>query len=171
MGDPTNGITCPDMRRVVREALSKGWEWGGFTGTTHARIVWPPTGEHKAFGLTPSVASWKTLATDVQRISGVEVWRKGNRKRSRKADQLSGFSLDHARRENGSWGGSWDERVDQLKARREGAVRELQRLVRAGDRTSALKAREVLEVVRTVEAELEAFHQPVTPFSLADLAG
>lgn len=99
MHDPARGITCPDARRVVREALANGWEWGGYTGSTHAFIVWPATGERLTFGATPSVASWKSLATDIKRVSGVEVWRKGNRKRSRKADQLTGFDLDAARRE------------------------------------------------------------------------
>lgn len=98
MGDPTRGITCPDMRRVVREAIAGGWEWAGMTGTTHARLRWTD-GSTVSFGLTPSVASWKSLATDIKKISGVECWRKGNRKRSRKADQTSGFSMGAARRE------------------------------------------------------------------------
>lgn len=85
MSDPTRGITCSDMRRVVREALRGGWEWVRWTGTTHAEIRWPATGDVLRFGSTPSVASWKSLATDIRRISGVQVWRKGNRKRSRKS--------------------------------------------------------------------------------------
>lgn len=99
MTDPTRGITCPDARRVVREALRNGWEFGGFTGSTHAYIVWPATGERLGFGTTPSVASWKTLATEIRKVSGLEVWRKGNRKRSRKPPQFTGFSMDAARRE------------------------------------------------------------------------
>ena len=91
-GDPTRGITCPDMRRTVREALAGGWRWDGFSGTTHARIVWPKTGDRLSFGTTPSVASWKSLASDIKKVSGVETWRKGNRKRSRKAIQIAGFN-------------------------------------------------------------------------------
>lgn len=84
MSDPIRGITCPDMRRVVRDAMKSGWEFVGWSGTTHAIIEWPKTGERLTFGSTPGVASWKTLATDIKRTSGVEVWRKGNRKKSRK---------------------------------------------------------------------------------------
>ena len=98
MPDPTRGITCPDMRRVIRAALNEGWIWLGMTGTTHARIQWKD-GTTKSFGTTPGVASWKTVATEIQRISGVTVWRKGNRRRSRKADQTSGFDLEAATRE------------------------------------------------------------------------
>jgi len=84
VADPTSGITCPDMRRIVREAIKGGWVFVRWTGTNHAEIQWPPTGQVLRFGATPSVASWKSLATEITKVSGVEVWRKGNRKRSRK---------------------------------------------------------------------------------------
>jgi hypothetical protein len=80
------------MRRTVREALAAGWRWDGFSGTTHARIVWPETGDRLSFGTTPSVASWKSLANDIKKVSGVETWRKGNRKRSRKAIEVAGYN-------------------------------------------------------------------------------
>lgn len=83
------------MRRVIRAAIHGGWIWLGMSGTTHARIQWTD-GTIKSFGTTPSVASWKTVATEIQRISGVTVWRKGNKRRSRKAVQTSGFDLDAA---------------------------------------------------------------------------
>jgi hypothetical protein len=94
MVDETRGITCPDMRRVIREALAGGWEWGGIGGGTHGRIVWPADGTDVRFGLTPSVGSWKTVASQIQRVSGVVVWRRGNKKRSRKATRPSGFTME-----------------------------------------------------------------------------
>lgn len=86
------------MRRVIRAALHGGWIWIGMTGTTHAKIQWTD-GTTKTFGTTPGVASWKTVATEIQRISGVTVWRKGNKRRSRRADQTTGFDLEAATRE------------------------------------------------------------------------
>jgi len=91
MSDPTRGITCSDMRRIVREALAGGWEWAGIDGRTHARIVWKD-GTELRFGCTPSLASWKSTATDIERVSGITVWRRGNKKRSRKAIATSGFN-------------------------------------------------------------------------------
>lgn len=170
MSDVASGITCPDTRRIVRAAIEGGWVWEGWTASTHGRLRWPATGDRITVACTPGSASWKSLATDVQRISGVQVWRKGNRKRSRKAPQLSGFSLDSARREVSVWDGAWGGHVEELRAQREAGVNELRALLARGDRGAALQARKVLDNVRHAEDELTKLHHPVAPFSMADLA-
>lgn len=162
MSDPTRGITCPDMRRVVREALHNGWTWDGFSGTTHARIVWPKTGDRLTFGLTPSVASWKSLATDIRRVSGVQVWRKGNHKRSRKKVTTSGFSIDVARKETRTWHESHDADIAALLDERErhiGACRQAARR-----RHSLPLIPPLLDVIAHVEKRLAHLGNPVEPF-------
>jgi len=162
-GDPARGITCPDMRRIVREALHHGWVWDGWTGTTHARIVWPETGDRLVFGCTPGVASWKSLATDIRRVSGVVVWRKGNHRRSRKAVTRSGFTIAKAQAEQAQWHrGSYGKTVDELMATRDRLIERCHRL--AEDRGTIRSIPEVLAVIGHLEDKLQALHQPVEPF-------
>jgi hypothetical protein len=149
------GITCPDMTRVVREALANGWEWVGVSGTTHAQIRWPASGDILRFGTTPSVASWKSLAADIKRVSGVEVWRKGNRKRSRKAFRPSGFTLT-APRESAAAG-----EIDRLIALHEAQRDEWERLVTAPSRNAAMRARELMTEIDATEGRLRRLHQPI----------
>lgn len=158
------------MRRVVREALAGGWRWDGFTGTTHCRITWPKSGESLTFGTTPSVASWKSLATEIKRASGVETWRKGNRKRSRKKVQTSGFSLDAARREQSTWHRQYDADLDAMRARHASLVDEMRADAASGrrDRICAIAAK--LREVQGIEARIaDEFHQPVERFDPHDL--
>jgi len=169
MSDPTRGITCSDMRRVVRAALHNGWQWGGFTGTTHAKLIWPKTHELVTFGLTPSVASWKSVATDIKRVSGVEVWHKGNRKRSRKADQLTGFSLDAARRECKSWHGDHDEDVDALRAQHDELIERCREL--AARRHQLREIPPLLKRIACIEKRLRALSQPIDEFDPFTLNG
>jgi len=162
--DPTKGITCPDMRRVIREALHKGWVWDGFSGTTHGRILWPKTGAHLAFGLTPSLASWKTVATDIQKTSGVEVWRKGNRKRSRKPFRPSGYDAAHAARERAAWHDTWGDEVDALREAHARLSAELDGLIVSGTRADVERFRHAYQEIHDVEDRLEQLHQPITHY-------
>lgn len=130
--DPTRGITCPDMRRVIRAALHGGWMWLGMSGTTHARIQWTD-GTVKSFGTTPGVASWKTVATEIQNVSGVTVWRKGNKRRSRRADQTSGFDLEAAAREARARNEA-NERADSIRRAAYRAEAERRRRLAAAER-------------------------------------
>ena len=166
MSDPTSGITCPDMRRVVREALRNGWVWDGWTGTTHARIRWPETGDRLVFGSTPGLASWKSLATDIRKTSGVEVWRKGNRKRSRKADQTTGFDVGRAARETAAWGDQWGEHLEQTRQRHADAVAELDRLRDNPTRADLEKARELVRVITVTEERLTQFAVPFEAYRM-----
>lgn len=153
------GITCPDMTRVVREALAGGWEWAGFSGTTHAQIRWPATGDVLRFGTTPSVASWKSMATDVERVSGLVVWRRGNHKRSRKAIRPSGFVLTRAPETPASG------EIDALNAKHDQQRAEWAELVANPTRESASRARALLPEIDATEQRLRALHQPVDPIT------
>lgn len=157
------------MRRVVREALHAGWEWGGFTGTTHARIVWPATGEHVAFGTTPSVASWKSLATRIEKLSGVVTHRKGNKRRSRKAVKPSGFTLTAANADAVAWHEAHDGEVHELLDRRERLIGRCRELAR--NRARLRDIPEQLLTIKHLEDELRRKCIPVTPFDPFTLAG
>lgn len=169
MGDPARGITDENMRRVVREAIGAGWEFDGFSGTTHARIRWPGTGETLAFGTTPSVASWKSLATDIKRVSGVEVWRKGNRKRSRKACRPSGFDPGKAARDLAAWHRDHEDLTTELLARRQALIDECIR--RAKDRGLRQGIPERVTEIAAIERTLPpGLVEPFDPLTLADHA-
>ena len=158
MSDPTRGITCPDMRRVVREAVKGGWQFAGWTGTTHARIIWPETGQVLTFGSTPSLASWKTLATDIKEASGVEVWRKGNRKRSRKAVEVSGFSP------SATYSNPTQRTVDSLNTEWRQLTNQLAALEALGSSATRGQVAEALGIMRrrsAVEERLTDLHQPI----------
>lgn len=167
--DPTRGISCPDTRRVVREALRQGWEWAGWTGTTHIKIVWPKTGAHLSFGSTPSVGSWKATARDIERASGIVVWRRGNRKRSHKAFKPSGFSVELACKERTSWHVSNDDTIEELTSQRD----ELIELCRshAQRRGTLREIPPLLGRINAIELRLRAMGQPVEtfdPFTLTE---
>lgn len=101
MSNPIRGVQCSDTKRVLQAALDNGWTFAGWSGTTHGAIEWPATGERVTFGTTPSDRNgWKKIASQIHRISGVEVWRRGNKKPSRKAPQLTGYDPSAARRES-----------------------------------------------------------------------
>lgn len=167
MSDNLRGITSPDLTKVVRAALQQGWEWLGFTGTTHAAIQWPQTGQKVTFGTTPSVASWKTTATEIERISGVKVWHKGNKKRSRRAIKGSGFDLYTARRDNSRWDDRWGTRVEELHAEREDSIDEFNAIVkqRIQTRGDINRAADLLRKIADLENELSDFHQSVDRFN------
>ena len=160
------------MRRVVRSALSSGWRWLGWSGTTHAQIQWPDSGAVLRFGCTPSVASWKTLATDIKKASGVEVWRKGNRKRSRRADDVSGFDIARARREAAAFHDAWDEQIDGLSDEREQLIARCYHDATSGARADIHRIGRSLARIRVIEQRLrDEFHQPVEPFDPTTLVG
>lgn len=161
MVNQLRGITSPDLTRVIRAALQGGWEWVGHTGTTHAQIQWPPTGEKITFGLTPSVGSWKTTATEIKRISGVEVWAKGNRRRSRKATRPSGFNLYS----NSHSQDQWRDRLEELHGDLHRYIVEFEDIVEGRtSRSDVGRAKWLLREIRRIEDELEVHHQPVKRF-------
>lgn len=86
------GITNADMSRVVNETLRhRDWTYDGLSGTTHGILRHIPTGAVVTFGTTPGRSSWKTVANEVERVSGVVVWRKGSHKTSRRRVAASGY--------------------------------------------------------------------------------
>ncbi len=167
MSDNLRGITSPDLTKVVRAALQHGWKWTGINGTTHAAIVWPATGEKVTFGTTPGVASWKTTATEIERISGVKVWHKGNRKRSRKAVRPSGFNMYASSQANSRWSDRWGDVVDELEGELHMHITEFNRIREKSGQTRAdiNRAAELIRKIRHIESRLEDdFHQPVDRF-------
>lgn len=141
------GITCPDMTKIIRAALEQGWEWHGFTGGTHAQIRWPKSGAIVRFGTTPSVASWKSVSTEIERLSGVTTWRRGNRKRSRKNFAAVDPQVEGARKK---YAAEHAERLEAAYSERERArMTEAQRRADA-QRTaqSERRRREIEELMR-----------------------
>lgn len=157
MSDPTAGISCPDMRRVVRETLTHPeWEWAGLSGTTHGRLRHIPTGTVLTFGLTPKVASWKSLATDVRRASGVDVWRKGNRRASRKAIRVVPVDTRMTPTEAAACdeAAALTRDVTAMNA-------ELDALAGDGSRDAARRARRIITARTAAARRLTELHHPI----------
>jgi hypothetical protein len=163
--DPARGITNPDLRRVVREALRQGWEFVGMTGTTHLRIRWPKTGDVVVVGMTVHNGAWKNTATELERISGCELWRRGNRKRSRKAVRPSGFDIDQARRESGRFSAG----TELLHEQHDAAIARFRELVAEGDREAYSQALKVHARIAYLEQQLRELCQPFEPFDVNHL--
>lgn len=75
-------IQDENTRRIVQRALAadKRWELSR-TGGGHGKLTWEPTGEEVIFTLSrSSTRGWRHLAADIERVSGVVVWRTVKRK-------------------------------------------------------------------------------------------
>lgn len=89
-------VTHAETRRIVLAAIERGWVYNGRLGNGHHEIEYPPTGDRLSFSGSPKVASWKSLASDIERISGRgTVWRKAQRKYSKKNTTHTEFSATH----------------------------------------------------------------------------
>lgn len=157
-------ISDSDQREIVKRALDGGWVFSGFTGKNYAKITWPATGQSLTFGCTPSVASWKTLATDIKRVSGIEVWRKGNRKRSHKADQNTDFDLSTVRKEQSNWHQQWGAFAERLQKEHEELKNQLLALKEEGTHKAINEAKLVIRKLAKVEGYLDDLHQPYESF-------
>lgn len=86
------GITNSDLKNVIRKAFENGWQLGEMSGTTHARIVWPASGEHIAFGTTISDRNaYKTILRRIETIQGFDLFPKHKSRRSKKKFEMSDF--------------------------------------------------------------------------------
>ena len=161
MSTNLRGITSPDLTKIVRSALHGGWQWVGYTGTTHAVIQWPETGEKVTFGTTPGVASWKTTATEIEKISGLKVWHKGNKKKSRRAFKPSGFDL-YAKTAS-SWS---SDLVDELYGQLHAYTKEFVAIADQDhqSRADVSRAAWLLRRIKEIETQLVRYHQPIDPF-------
>lgn len=120
-----NVIHCANTRKIMRTALDKGWEWVGYTKSGHIEIRWPATGALIHCATTPSDPnSWKAFAREVTKVSGVEVWRKGNKRRSRKPANRPDLQVEASRRRHAEQGRAAveREREQHLAARRRQAA-------------------------------------------------
>lgn len=85
-GQLLNIIRCPETRRVMRAALDQGWEWIGYTKSGHVEIRWPATDALLHCATTPSDRNaLKQFARNIEQVSGVVTYRKGNHRRSKKS--------------------------------------------------------------------------------------
>ncbi len=166
------GITQKDLKQVVAKAFSEGWEIDHMRGTTHAVIVWPPTGQTVSFGTTPKNAgSAKTLAREIEAISGVVVVKRHNHRKSRKGNLGSDFSVQDALREQRQR--HEDEVVKNIDRLMEEHTRLVARFVEiaqvipesSGDnrKTHIARAAEVMRRLEKVELILKEILPSTTP--------
>jgi hypothetical protein len=95
-----NSVQCPDTRRCVKEALAGGWEWVGITRQGHLELCWPPTDQRIFSSTTPSSSgSWKHLARDIERVSGLVVWRRAKRRPGKSKAERKAAAETQANRE------------------------------------------------------------------------
>ena len=85
-------------KRVIAAAKTLGWTVGSVNGCGHVELT-HPNGSRYSTAATPS--EWrgaKNAIADLERLAGAKLDRP-NHRRSRKADEVSGFSLEAAVRE------------------------------------------------------------------------
>lgn len=146
-------VHCENTRRVLMEALDKGWTYVGYTKGGHLEISWPATDARLFCATTPSDRNgWKTFAKDIEKASGVVTHRKGNRRQSRKPVKPSGFSLEAAMREQRAGVGDMAaaeaeraRRVAAAKHEREARLRREEARRRANDVAEAERHRQQIE--------------------------
>lgn len=141
-----NVIHCERTRHVMREALNAGWEWIGYTKGGHVEIRWPENGALIHCATTPSDPnSWKAFAKEIERVSGVEVWRKGNRRRSRRRTNGADVQVQAARRKHRE---EYEQRLAQQEAARQAArTAELRRRADAERAAAADEHRHEIEAL------------------------
>lgn len=107
------GITNKDVKTVVAKAFDVGWQFHKMTGTTHAQIIWPKTGEVVGFGTTVSDRNyWKSLASQIERICGKTIREKASTgKGSQKNRMENGFSSTKRSPKQDVW----DERIAEVR--------------------------------------------------------
>lgn len=162
-----NDIKNERVRKVVSAALDGGWEYVGINGGGHGEIRWPATGVRASFSFTPS--DWRgalNMAQFIKRSSGVECWTHQTRRKSRKKDQHTDFSLEQCQKEqSGPYVSAMRERNERLRREHMEKIEEFRLLRDAGDnRTVISQAREILHRILEIEKGLENLHQPFTPF-------
>lgn len=97
----------------------------------------------------------RNFAAEVQRICGCHLIEARGRKRSRKADQTSGFSIA------GTRPSATGDTVLALQLAHEHQRERWQKLIQSPTAVNAAEARALLPKIRHVENALRAFHQPV----------
>ncbi len=130
----------------------------------HSLLRHKGSGKTITYGLHDGGNEWngaRNMAKALGDICGCSFIENRNRKRSRKKDQVSGFSIDLARSELRTFHRSTD--VDALHERHQIAAAELTRLREDGSRAAIDQARLVIAELRDVETHLSKLHQPFTP--------
>lgn len=127
-----------DTQAVVRRVLSCPHGWRKVAGTNSAgHLVYElPSGVRVQVSWSPGdVNAARNLARNFEAACGCEsFWdRAGTGKRSRKADRVSGFSIDAAKRESRAWH-AYNPDADDIRAEHDALVDELAQLNPRRDR-------------------------------------
>lgn len=159
------GITQQDMKNVVRKALEGGWELGDMSGTTHASIYWPATGEKVTFGTTTSDKNYyKTMAREIEQISGLSVVPRHSHRRGRKQDKTEKYIDNQRQSEAEQWVSG---RLEALLKEHERLVQRFQEIALAGHKAPRGEVNEAIRIVRRIgeiEKVFEEFRQPAPQF-------
>lgn len=149
-----------DVRDVVRLAEQLGFCFQGYSGTGHVQLA--HANGTVTIPSTPSDHRWRanTLA-HLEHVAGRKLPRVKHRK-SHKAPQRSGFSLDRAVEEQRHWHDTTSATVEELHAQREQLIAKCRELAR--NRGTIHDIPPVLDRIAHLEAGLRGLHQPVEPF-------
>lgn len=164
-------------RQYVDKVRACGhWVFVRMDGKAHAVIEHVATGQTWTYSTHDGGSEHnaaRNFAKSVGDICGCVFIENRNRRRSRKAPQVSGFSLARAARESAAFHRAVDGEVGDLIRKRDRLIAEMKRLARKRSRDCIKRIPALIQSVQAIEATLsERFHQPVEPFdpmTLGDL--
>ncbi|GAA3510349.1 hypothetical protein GCM10022234_00780 [Aeromicrobium panaciterrae] len=160
------------VRHVVKAILDTGeWEYHGLDSNDHGLLLHTATGNTVGYPThrCSDKNAFRNVLRTAERIMGRKILTLGNRKKSRKAPQSSGFSIEAARRDSRD-NLTWQARIDELWLQRREHIDRVASLAQHPSFNSAEQAKSSIARIRAIEAELNRESQRVTPFDLADLS-
>lgn len=148
-----------DYRKLVQAAVATGeWVRDGRDGQGHGILRHLPTGQtttYQTHGRASDVNAVRQCAKDIARISGHQLWDRGNRRPSKKVVRGSGYRPERSDAECAA-----GRRVEQLLAEWHALDAQLQDAEMEGGRRGAHQARKLLPRMQNIERQLAQLRQP-----------
>lgn len=158
-------------KEVVAIATTQlGFTFEGYDGNGHV-VLSLPDGRRTSIPATPSeYRSTRNQLASLERMSGRKLPRV-KAGRSRKADKVSGFSLERAHSESQRWHAAWDDQIERLCQERDRLIAECRESARSGKRDRICLLADAIRRIADIEGELiDTYHQPVERFDPYTLA-
>ena len=147
-----------DVRRLVSDAKALGFEYRGQKSNGgHLQFFHAETGTRYTTASTPgSFYSWHNAVRDMEKISGVRLFR-------RKTHHYSFKKVPHLELRKSESEKKNADVVDGLVARADVIRGEFRRLAALSNRNSAQKARRLVEEFNGISRQLAARHRAIDP--------
>lgn len=156
-----------DARELVALAEQLGFTLKGYAGSGHPVLAHPSGAEVTIPATASDWRSRRNAIAQMERISGQKLPRAKSR-RSRKADQQSGFSLASAAKASRAWHEESDAQIDALWSTRDALIADARAAARDRGRLRCIP--KILAEIESTEGRLRQLAQAVEPFDPFELA-